>query len=62
VNHETEYITLSGIIRPGDISPANEIASTYVADARITYAGTGPIADKQKPGWLGRIVDHVWPF
>jgi flagellar L-ring protein precursor FlgH len=62
VNHETQYITLSGIIRPEDISPGNEISSVYVADARIGYAGAGPVADKQKPGWLGRIVDHVWPF
>jgi flagellar L-ring protein FlgH len=62
VNNETQYITLSGIIRPEDISPANEISSTYVANANITYSGIGPIADKQKPGWLGRIVDHVWPF
>lgn len=62
VNRETEYITISGIIRPDDISPSNEISSTYVADARITYSGIGPVADKQKPGWLGRILDHVWPF
>jgi len=62
VNNETQYITLSGIIRPEDISTTNEISSTYVADARITYAGIGPVADKQKPGWLGRIVDYVWPF
>lgn len=62
VNNETQYITLSGIVRPEDISPSNEISSTYVADARITYAGIGPVADKQKPGWLGRIVDYVWPF
>ena len=62
VNHETQYIALSGIIRPEDISPSNEISSTYVADARIAYSGIGPVADKQKPGWLGRIIDHVWPF
>ena len=62
VNNETQYITLSGIIRPEDISPMNEISSTFVANANITYSGLGPIADKQKPGWLGRIVDHVWPF
>lgn len=62
VNNETQYITISGIIRPDDISPSNEISSTYVANARITYSGVGPIADKQKPGWLGRIIDHVWPF
>ncbi|HUU40105.1 MAG TPA: flagellar basal body L-ring protein FlgH [Desulfatiglandales bacterium] len=62
VNHETQYITLAGIIRPEDISPSNEIASTYVANARIAYSGIGPLSDKQKPGWLGRILDYVWPF
>ena len=62
VNHETQYITITGMVRPEDISPSNEVSSTYVANARITYAGVGPLADKQKPGWLGRIVDHVWPF
>jgi len=62
VNNETEYITLSGVVRPKDITSSNEVTSTYVADARITYSGNGPVADKQKPGWLGRILDHVWPF
>ena len=62
VNNETQYITLSGIVRPEDISSSNEVSSTYVADANITYSGTGPVADEQQPGWLGRILDHVWPF
>jgi len=62
VNHETQYITLSGIVRPDDIGPTNEVSSTYMADAKIVYSGTGPLADKQKPGWLGRAIDHVWPF
>lgn len=62
VNHETQYITLSGVVRPKDITSSNEVSSTYIADARITYSGSGPVADKQKPGWLGRILDHVWPF
>jgi flagellar L-ring protein precursor FlgH len=62
VNHETQYITLSGVVRPKDITSSNEVSSAYVADARITYSGSGPVADKQKPGWLGRVLDHVWPF
>jgi len=62
VNNETQYITLSGIIRPEDIGPSNEISSTYVANAKIAYSGTGSLADKQRPGWLGRIIDYVWPF
>jgi flagellar L-ring protein precursor FlgH len=62
VNNETQYITLSGVVRPKDITSSNEVSSTYVADARITYSGTGPVADKQRVGWLGRALDYVWPF
>jgi len=61
VNNETQYITLSGVVRPRDISSSNEVSSTFIADARIAYSGTGPVADKQRVGWLGRILDYVWP-
>ena len=62
VNNETQYITISGIIRPEDIEQDNVIQSPYIADARVEYTGKGVIADKQRPGWLTRILDHVWPF
>lgn len=62
VNHETQYVSVSGIIRAEDINQFNEIASSSMASAKIAYSGTGPIADKQKPGWAMRIVDYVWPF
>ena len=62
VNNETQYITIAGIIRPEDIGQDNVIQSTYIADARVEYTGKGVIADKQRPGWLMRILDHVWPF
>ncbi len=62
VNNESQYIVLSGVVRPEDISTTNEIASTYVANAQIYYSGVGAVADKQKPGWLGKVVDNVWPF
>jgi len=62
VNNEMQYIHFSGIARPEDISTSNEISSTYVASAKIMYSGKGPVADKQRPGWAGRILDYVWPF
>ncbi|MBU3948930.1 MAG: flagellar basal body L-ring protein FlgH [Proteobacteria bacterium] len=62
VNNETEYITLSGIVRAEDISTANEVSSAYVAEAKISYSGKGPVADKQRPGWLMGVIDYVWPF
>ncbi len=62
VNNENQVITLMGVIRPEDISPDNTVLSSYIADARIAYSGRGPVSDKQKPGWLTRAVDYIWPF
>lgn len=62
VNNEVQYITVSGIIRPQDISSGNRVQSTYLADSRIEYYGKGALADKQKPGWGTRIIDNLWPF
>jgi flagellar L-ring protein precursor FlgH len=38
------------------------VLSSYIADAHIEYYGRGVVADKQKPGWLTRILDNIWPF
>ncbi len=62
VNNEAKYITLTGLVRPADISPDNTVLSSYIAEASIEYSGSGPVSDKQKPGWLMRAVDFVWPF
>ena len=62
VNHEEQIIVLTGIVRPNDISSQNVIDSKYVLDAKIAYTGKGVISDKQKPGWMTRILDNVWPF
>ncbi len=62
VNDETQYITVSGIVRPEDVGPDNRVKSTYLADAKIVYSGRGVLADKQKSGWMARLLDTVWPF
>ncbi|GAA5316137.1 MAG: flagellar basal body L-ring protein FlgH [Candidatus Pelagadaptatus aseana] len=63
LNRGDEYIRISGIIRPDDISPDNEIMSTKLANARITYSGTGQLADNTAAGWLTRFFNSpIWPF
>jgi flagellar L-ring protein precursor FlgH len=62
VNNERQFITLSGIIRSRDISPDNVVLSTYISDARIAYSGAGIVDDRQRPGWMMRILNTVWPF
>jgi flagellar L-ring protein precursor FlgH len=62
VNQENQLIRLSGIVRPMDITIKNTIDSKYILDASIEYAGKGVVSEKQRPGWLVRIIDAVWPF
>jgi flagellar L-ring protein FlgH len=62
INNENQVIRLTGVVRPRDIDADNQVLSTYVADARISYSGNGIVDDRQKPGWLTNIVMKVWPF
>jgi len=62
LNNEHQYLVLSGIIRPEDLSVTNSIDSNLISDARIEYSGRGVISDEQNPGWMMRILDNVWPF
>jgi len=63
INQGDEYIRLRGIIRPQDLSDRNTIPSTLVADARISYSGTGPLNQSNNPGWLTRFfMSPLMPF
>ncbi|MFW5837599.1 MAG: flagellar basal body L-ring protein FlgH [Desulfovibrionaceae bacterium] len=62
VNDETQIMVVRGLVRKRDIGPDNSVSSSYLADARIELYGQGVLADKQRPGWLSRILDNVWPF
>jgi flagellar L-ring protein precursor FlgH len=62
VNHETQLIVLSGVIRPRDITDENVILSTFISEAKIAYSGTGVVDDRQRPGWLANVLNGVWPF
>jgi flagellar L-ring protein FlgH len=63
LNRGDEYIRISGMVRPDDIGPDNTVLSTRVANARISYSGTGAMADGSEMGWLGRFFNSgFWPF
>ena len=63
LNRGDEYIRISGLVRPDDVTRDNMVASTKIANARITYSGTGELADSQKMGWIGRFFNSpIWPF
>lgn len=63
LNQGDEYIRISGLLRPEDITPNNTVASTKLANARITYSGQGVVANSTKMGWLSRFFNsEYWPF
>jgi flagellar L-ring protein precursor FlgH len=63
LNDGNEYIRLSGIVRPIDVSVSNTVPSTSIADATIMYTGDGNMADSSKAGWMSRIFNSPWfPF
>lgn len=62
LNRGDENVMISGIIRVADISADNRVASTRVANARITYSGKGEIARASRQGWINRFFSMISPF
>jgi flagellar L-ring protein precursor FlgH len=63
INQGQEYVRLSGVIRPIDLASDNSVASSKVANAKISYGGKGAIADSNAQGWLSRFFNSPWtPF
>lgn len=51
VGAEEEVIRFGGIVSPMNMK-GNTVLSSYVADARIEYRGSGVTDQVQRPGWL----------
>ncbi|MHC4261350.1 MAG: flagellar basal body L-ring protein FlgH [Planctomycetota bacterium] len=66
VDNDVKLIEFSGVVRKYDVSAANTVASELVADATVSYTGTGPIANTGRRrgfgAWLSDALDWLWPF
>lgn len=61
-NTDIRQLTVAGIVRPEDISSANTIKHTQIAEARISYGGRGDIDRVQKTPAGQALVEKFWPF
>ncbi len=59
-NREKAEMKLTGTVRPQDVSVDNTILSTYIANARIAYQGSGPIGDRQKEGLITKLLHWIF--
>lgn len=62
INNETQILVVRGLLRKSDVASDNTVSSKNLAEARIEVYGEGVLSDKQRPGWLARILDNIWPF
>ena len=58
----TEVIQVSGVIRPQDIGPNGTVQSLRLANAQISYRGSGDLANATKAGWGTNLMYKYWPF
>jgi flagellar L-ring protein FlgH len=63
VNSENQTVTVSGIIRPSDVSPLNTVPSDRIANLNIRVDGKGVVNDSiKRPFILYRILMGLLPF
>lgn len=66
IDEERKVLEFRGIVRRYDVQRNNTVESELVADAYVSYAGTGPLTrSNERRGlakWLYNAIDWVWPF
>jgi flagellar L-ring protein FlgH len=62
INQGSEFIRVSGVVNPLQLTGANSVLSTQISDARIEYRSNGVVDENQRTGWLTRFFLNVLPF
>lgn len=61
MNNQHENVLVRGLLRPGDIGPANTVPSAALSNLEIEMKGKGIIADSTRPpGFLTKVM--LWLF
>ena len=58
----SETIQLLGLVNKRDVQPDNTVLSSRLANARISYEGSGDLSAVAKVPWGTNVFNKVWPF
>lgn len=61
-NGETKTIVLSGFCRQDDITDANTINSSQLADLRLVQTTEGEVTNTAKKGFIPRVLEAIFNF
>lgn len=62
LNNENQTITITGIVRPVDISQSNVVLSSAISQMSVRVQGKGLVSQPLNPGWLFKILNGILPF
>jgi flagellar L-ring protein precursor FlgH len=66
IDNETKLIEFSGVVRRYDIAADNSVASELVANATVSYKGSGPLTNSTNRrgigAWIHDLFSWLWPF
>jgi flagellar L-ring protein precursor FlgH len=57
-----EYVRLTGIVRPEDVNDRNGVESFKIAQANISYTGSGDLQDQTLTNWYWKFFNFVAPI
>jgi flagellar L-ring protein precursor FlgH len=60
VDQNKQEVTISGFVRPHDVSSFNQVASSRVAELRVDYKNDGAMG-KPKSGLVWKLFGWLWP-